>query len=129
MNFLRALVVSCLITAVPTTALAGAVDRGHCKMKGAPAQASSIEVDHSMHAGHVMDGDDSARQAAEAANGCECGCDCSSNHCASSFSGFLTAELGGNLAGRFADRHALPVTVARVSAAHHLDLIRPPAQA
>ena len=133
MNFLRALVVSCLIATVPTTALAGAIDQGHCKMKG-PSQPSSVEMDHSMHAGHVMDGapsvDHSAHvKASKAANGCKCGCDCSSNHCASSFSGFLSADLGGSLVDQFTDRHALPSTVAHVSAAYHLDLIRPPALA
>ena len=134
MDFLRTLIVTCLIATVPTTALAGAVDKGHCKMKEMPAQASSAQMDHSMHAGHVMaDGasmDHSAHvKASKAANGCKCGCNCSSNHCASSFSGFLSANLGNSLVDRFADRHSLPSTVVHVSAAHHLDLIRPPAQA
>ncbi len=134
MDFLRALVVTCLIATVPTTALAGAIDQDHCKMKGMPAQPSSVEMDHSVHAGHVMDDgasvDHSARvKASKAANGCKCGCDCSSDHCASSFSGFLSADLGGGIVDRFADRHALSGTVAHVSAAHHLDLLRPPAQA
>ena len=133
MAFLRTLVVACLIGAGPTTALAGALDKGHCKMK-VPAQASSVEMDHSMHAGHVMDDGASVDQSAhvkasKAANGCKCGCDCSNDHCTSSFSGFLSADLGGGLVDRFTDRHALPSTVAHVSAAHHLDLIRPPARA
>ena len=134
MEFLRTLVVTCLIAAVPTSALAGAIDQGHCKMKEMPAQDSSAQMDHSMHAGHVMDDgasiDHSAHvKASKAANGCKCGCNCSSNHCASSFSGFLSADLGGGLFDRFADRHALPSKVTHVSAAHHLDLIRPPALA
>ena len=133
MDFLRTLIVACLIAAVPTTALAGAIDQGHCKMKEMPAQTSSGQMDHSMHAGHVTDdgasADSTRVKASKAANGCECGCDCSGNHCTSSFSGFLSANPGSSLADRFADRHALPITVAHVSAAHHLDLIRPPAQA
>lgn len=133
MNSLRAFLVSCLVAAVPTTALAGAIDQGHCRMKDTPAQGSPAPMDHSMHAGHVM-ADASADlsagvQASKAAGGCTCGCDCSNDHCASSFSGFLGADLGGSLAGRFADRHPLPVLAAHASAAHHRDLIRPPALA
>ena len=103
-------------------------------MKEVPAQRSSAQTDHSMHAGHVMDDGASVDhsthvKASKAANGCECGCQCSSNHCASSFSGFLSADLGGALVDQYTDRHSLPSTVAHVSAAHHLDLFRPPAQA
>lgn len=134
MSLLRALMISCLMVAVPTTALAGAIDQGHCKMKDMSGQDTSAPMDHSMHAGHVMDEsvsvDQSAHvQASKAANGCNCGCNCSSNHCASSSSGFLSADLGGGLIGRFVDRHELPFAVAHISAAHHLDLIRPPALA
>ena len=130
---LRAFVVSLLIAAVPTTALAGAIDQGHCKMKDMPMQHSSAGLDHSMHAGHVMDEsgavDHSTHvQASKAANGCKCGCNCSNSHCASSLPGFLSADLGRSLADRFSERHPLPFMVAHVSAAHHLDLIRPPAQ-
>jgi len=130
---LRAFVVSLLIAAVPTTALAGALDQGHCRMKDMPMQHSSGGMDHSMHAGHVMDttasADDSVRvQASKAASGCKCGCNCANNHCASSFSGFLSADLGRTLADSFTERHPRPFMVAHVSAAHHLDLIRPPAQ-
>ena len=134
MSLLRAFLISCLLVAVPTTALAGAIDKGHCKMKEMPAQGSSAQMDHSMHAGHVMDDgasvDHSAHvKASKAANGCKCGCNCSGNDCASSFSGFLGADLGGSLVDQYTDRHALPSAVPHVSAAHHLDLIRPPAQA
>lgn len=135
MNFLRALVISCLVAAVPATALAGVLDRGHCKMQDMPAQAAaaSAQMDHSMHAGHAMDDPAAADVAADGpskvAAGCDCGCDCSSSHCASSSTGFLGGDLDGSLVGRFADRHALPVMAAHVAAAHHLDLIRPPALA
>lgn len=134
MSLLRALMMSCLIVAVPTTALAGAIDQGHCKMKEMPAQGASTPMDHSMHAGNVMDEsasvDHSAHvQASKAANGCKCGCNCSDSHCASSFSGFLSADLGGGLIGSLVDGHELPFAVPHISAAHHLDLIRPPALA
>lgn len=134
MTLLRALVVSCLIAAVPTTALAAAIDQGHCRMKETPAQGSSAPMDHSMHAGHVTAdtasaGTSASGEASKLANGCTCGCDCSNDHCASSFSGFLSADLGGGVIGRFMDRHAMPVLATHVSAAHHLDLIRPPARA
>lgn len=134
MTFLRALVVTCLVAAVPTTALAGAIDQEHCNMKDMPAQGSPAGMDHAMHAGHVMDSDASLDhpvqvKASRAANGCNCGCDCSNGYCASGFSGFLGADLGGRLVGRLADRHRVTTAVTHVSAAHHLDLLRPPARA
>lgn len=132
MTFFRALVVVCLIATVPVTALAGAIDQGHCK--DSPAQGASAGMDPSMHAGHVMDSgasiDHSVQvKGSKAANGCNCGCDCSTDRCASSFSGFLSADLAGRLVDRFADRYRLTITVAHISAAHHLDLLRPPARA
>lgn len=135
MNFLRALVVSCLVAAVPATALAGLLDRGHCQMQDASAQGAPAPaaMDHSMHAGHAMDDSAAAQVPADGTSqapaDCDCGCDCSGSHCASSATGFLGGDVDGSLVGRFADRHALPVMAAHVAAAHHLDLIRPPALA
>lgn len=129
MTFLRALLIGLLAVALPLTALAGALERDHCRMDDAPAQDASAPMDHSMHAGHAMDADASGEAQAPAADGCQCGCDCSNEHCTSTASVFVSASLGGELAGARAAAHALPRALARVTAAHHLDLLRPPAGA
>lgn len=135
MTFLRALVVSCLILAVPTTALANAMTRGHCKDAAAPAatQTSLGHAGHAMHAGmsmgHEAMADHSGHgQGSKVVKGsCKCGCSCSGQHCASGGAGFLSTAIGDGMSLDAAGNEAATALVVQVSAAHHLDLLRPPA--
>lgn len=133
MALLRVLLVLWLALCVPTTALAGLLQQGHCSMEDAAA-VKAAEVDHSLHAGHSMDAGHGTPQASDTAlsvdkaeAGCKCGCNCSADHCTSGVSGFVsTSERSTDLGS--ADSHALPVSVQGAAAAHHLDLLRPPAR-
>ena len=134
MTILRSLVVTCLMLAVPTTALANMLTRGHCKAAEASAatQASTGHAGHQMHAGMSMDhaamadhaGHD---QGAKVTKGdCKCGCSCSGQHCVSGGAGFLSAAVSDGMSLDAAGTEAAAALVVHVSAAHHLDLLRPP---
>lgn len=129
MASLRMSLILWLAMSVPTTALAGLLQQGHCRMADA-ATATAVAVDHSMHAGHSMDADPASSSDApvdKTDGGCKCGCNCSTDHCTSGGSGFVsTPESSTALSG--ADSHALAASVHSAAAAHHLDLIRPPAR-
>lgn len=133
MALLRVFLVLWLAMSVPTTALAGMLQQGHCRMEDAAA-VKAAEADHSMHAGHSMDAGHGTHQATGAATsmdktdaGCKCGCNCSADHCTSGVSGFVSTPESSTAFGS-ADSHALPVSVQGAAAAHHLDLLRPPAR-
>lgn len=129
MSFLRALVVSFVAVCVPTTAMASVIKAG-CQMRGA-AVASEEMVDHSMHAGHAMTDMDTMNHSTapepiqKASAGCDCGCNCATSHCASSATGlFSTPLLSGAIFAK--DSQPLSAVPQHLSAAHHLDLLRPP---
>lgn len=132
---MRSLVVTCLMLAVPTTALANMLTRGHCKAASeasAATQASTGQAGHQMHAGMSMDraamADHSGHdQDAKVAKGdCKCGCSCSGQHCVSGGAGFLSAAISDGMSLVATGTEATAALVVRISAAHHLDLLRPP---
>lgn len=136
MALLRAVVISCLMVAVPTTAVASAVKLG-CKMRQQAAQAPSDHADHSKHAGHDMHAGHASERAAASdhssnaktalgSSDCTCGCKCSAHHCTPGSFGFLSAAPAGGLAFSAVDSRPLAASNQHLSSAHHLDLLRPP---
>ncbi len=130
MRFLRLILIGWLVIAVPTTAVASIMNKGHCQQMQEKPMAAGM--DHSQHAMHKQQSANpqsmshAMHQDKQAQNGCTCGCNCFSQHCATGFSGLMS---GLSTVADFFDGISLQTLRAEsghLTSAHHLDLLRPP---
>ncbi|MGH8530765.1 MAG: hypothetical protein ACRETN_13140 [Nevskiales bacterium] len=131
MSLLRIILAFWLSLAVPTAALASAMNEGHCQRANPIATAAaSGHGQHAMHAAmqgeHAQHMVPAGKITKSEKNPCSCGCNCSGTHCATSCGG---AMASGGFRDVYSFGPSFGLSMARPAqavAAHTLDLLRPP---
>lgn len=129
MKILRLLLLTLLVCAVPSAALAGVVHAGACTR--GTAAATAMPAGHAQHGGHAQQhaGHASADVQAQTAAGdvCTCGCACGGvAHCGAG-AGALPGDDSLGAVLRVAALSLPPAAVpAHALAGHCFDVLRPP---
>ena len=153
MNALRLLLAFWLCLAVPVAGFAAVASGPHCQQaasisSGVPAEAhvghampgEAIEMDHASmghgsmghdtmghsQMGHVVVDEPSAADTGAPSDHCNCGCDCTGHHCVSTSSSGPVTSANTGLDDSCCATCEVHYGTLQLSAAHPLDLLRPP---